>query len=144
MGIGIVVFDDSQPLPHTKAGGTESKRIGFENTKFVHGGTSHIHAGQNKATHGIARCTDVIVCGTGKIEKGIEHEAMFPKEIPDYCIKLACPHDGIVLDNFIGSGTTAVACIENNVNFFGIEKKTEFVHIARSRVSKGGQSVMNF
>ncbi len=48
--------------------------------------------------------------------------------------KLTEPGD-IVLDPFIGSGTTAVACIDTDRNFIGIEKEKEYVDIARNRIA---------
>lgn len=41
-----------------------------------------------------------------------------------------------VLDNCIGSGTTAIAAIRTGRNFIGIEKDPEYVQIARDRVEK--------
>lgn len=67
----------------TKANGTKSNRIGFENGKFDHGGDSHIHAGQNIAKEGVARSRDYIEVGTGKIEKGWKHPAMFPVDVAE-------------------------------------------------------------
>ena len=40
----------------------------------------------------------------------------------------------IVLDNCIGSGTTAIACLKTNRNFIGIEKEFEYVKIAEARI----------
>ncbi len=117
-----------------KANGTVSNRIGFENNKFEHGGKSHIHAGQNNATQGIARCRDYIECGTGKVERGINHPAMYPVQIPEYFIKMCCPENGIVLDPFMGSGTTAIACINTNRNYIGFEKDEEYYELSLERI----------
>lgn len=111
----------NKPYCNPKAVGQESSRLGFESNKFEHGGKSHIHAGQSKSKSGISRGTDVIIAGTSKVEKGIKHPAMFPKEIPDYLIKLGCPENGFIFDPFSGSGTTIRAAIDNNVGFLGTE-----------------------
>lgn len=111
----------SKPYCNPKAVGNPSNRIGFENSKFEHGGKSHIHAGQNKAGVGVARGIDVIVAGTSKIEKGYEHSAMFPLEIPDYIIKLCCRPFGMVVDPFMGSGTTMRSAVLNGMGFCGFE-----------------------
>lgn len=129
----ILWFSKSgNPFCDPKAGGDVSNRLGFENTKFEHGGKSHIHGGQNRPSSGIARVRDVIVAGTSKVEKGeyLTHPAMFPIEVPDYCIKLSCPKNGIVLDPFSGSGTTLRAAVKNDRGFIGFENNKEYVKMA--------------
>ncbi len=113
-----------------------SNRIGFENVKFEHGGDSHIHAGQNNVKVGIARNKDYIKCGTGKIEKGIKHPAMYPVQIPEYFIKMCCPENGMILDPFIGSGTTAIAAINTNRNYIGFELNTTYYELANKRIEE--------
>lgn len=115
-----------KPFCDPKANGKESDRIGFENNKFEHGGKSHIHAGQNESKRGTARSTDVIVAGTSRIEQGHNHPAMYPLELPEYLIKLACPENGFVIDPFLGSGTTARASVSLDRGFVGFEINRDF------------------
>lgn len=96
----------NRPKCYPKANGTPSKRIGLEQAKHPEGGDSFIHKGQNKAKSGIARCTDVVIAGTHQIEKGYNHSAMYPPEVPEYCINLLTDPGDLVLDPFAGSGTT--------------------------------------
>lgn len=118
-----------------KANGVLSERIGFDNRKFEYGGDSHIHAGQNEEIKsGIARCRDYIECGTGKVERGINHPAMYPVQIPEYFIKMCCPDNGIVLDPFMGSGTTAIACINTKRKYIGFEIDKEYYEISNNRI----------
>ncbi len=123
------------PYCDPKANGTESSRIGFENNKFEHGGISHIHAGQNNAKRGIARSRDYIEVGTGRIEKGIPHPAMYPIELPDYLIKMCCPEDGVVCDPFVGSGTTLLSAKRLGVKYIGFDINGEYVDLANARIS---------
>ncbi len=51
-----------------------------------------------------------------------------------YLCKLITPKNGIVLDPFLGSGTTAIACILEGFNFIGIEKEKEYCQIAEARI----------
>ena len=51
-------------------------------------------------------------------------------------IKISSNKKDIVLDMFIGSGTTAVACINTNRNFIGIELDEKYCEIARKRVEE--------
>lgn len=111
----------NKPYCNTKANGQVSNRIGFENEKFEHGGASHIHAGQNRSSLGISRSRDYVECGTGKVEKGIKHPAIYPLEIPRWLINMATKENGMVLDPFMGSGTTARAAIELGRGFVGFE-----------------------
>jgi site-specific DNA-methyltransferase (adenine-specific) len=47
-----------------------------------------------------------------------------------------CPKGGIILDPFIGSGTTAIACIDKHIDWLGIEINPEYVKIAEARIAK--------
>ena len=49
--------------------------------------------------------------------------------------------DGIVLDPFLGSGSTAVACIKEDRKYIGIEIEKEYVDIAGKRVYETNQTV---
>jgi len=54
--------------------------------------------------------------------------------IMEYLIKLVSKEGAVVLDPFLGSGTTAIACVKLNRNFIGIEKEEEYVKIAKARL----------
>lgn len=70
-----------------------------------------------------------------KSEKGF-HPTQKPVELFEYLIKTYTNKDDIVLDNCIGSGTTAVAAINTNRNFIGIEKEWEYCEIANERIKE--------
>ena len=55
-------------------------------------------------------------------ESDRSHPAPFPVELPRRVIKLYSYQKDVVLDPFSGSGTTAIACHQNNRNFICIEK----------------------
>lgn len=63
------------------------------------------------------------------------HFATFPKDLIRPCIKAGCPVDGIVIDPFLGSGTTACVCIEENRKYLGIELNPEYIKIAQKRIN---------
>lgn len=63
-----------------------------------------------------------------------DHEAKFPLELPRRTIKLLTAPDEIVLDCFIGSGTTAVAAVQERRRFIGIEKESKYVALAKVNV----------
>jgi DNA modification methylase len=64
------------------------------------------------------------------------HSATFPVDLPAWFIKLFTQAGDIVLDPFIGSGTTALAAIELARAYIGIDTNKEFVDLARKRISR--------
>lgn len=62
------------------------------------------------------------------------HPTVKPIKLMEYLIKLVTRKDAIVLDPFLGSGTTAIACIKLNRNWIGIEKEDEYIKIAEARI----------
>lgn len=68
-----------------------------------------------------------------KVERGL-HPTQKPVALFEYLIKTYTNEVDLVLDNCIGSGTTAVACINLKRHFIGIEKEPKYVEIARNRI----------
>jgi modification methylase len=67
-------------------------------------------------------------------EPNQKHPAPFPLEIPERCIRASDPK--IVLDPFVGSGTTAVAAKKHGVDYIGIDKSEKYCEIARNRLRR--------
>lgn len=65
-----------------------------------------------------------------------DHEAKFPEELATRIIRLFSAEGDLVLDPFIGSGTTAVAAFKTNRQYIGIEKESTYVDITQSRLQK--------
>lgn len=63
-----------------------------------------------------------------------KHFAVMPEEIARRCILAGCPENGIVLDPFGGSGTTAVVALKNNRNCVLIELNPDYVAMAQRRI----------
>lgn len=63
------------------------------------------------------------------------HFATFPQELPELCIKAGSREGDIVLDPFMGAGTTALVAKELGRNYVGFELKPEYIKIARERLS---------
>ena len=72
-----------------------------------------------------------------------DHEAKFPLELPRRVIKLLTSPGDIVLDCFMGSGTTAIAAIQEGRNYIGIELQPHYVEFAR-RVCEKEKSKIEF
>jgi DNA modification methylase len=62
------------------------------------------------------------------------HFATFPEDLIVDCIKAGCPEGGIVLDPFMGAGTTALVARKLNRNFVGFELNEEYIKIAEKRL----------
>jgi len=63
-----------------------------------------------------------------------QHPAVKPLALCEYLIQLAVPKGAVVLDPFLGSGTTALAARNMERHFIGIEINPEYVAIARKRL----------
>jgi len=62
------------------------------------------------------------------------HFATFPERLVEPMIKAGCPEDGIILDPFMGAGTTALVALKLNRSFIGIELNPEYIKIAEKRI----------
>ena len=62
------------------------------------------------------------------------HFAVFPERLVELCVMAGCPENGIVLDPFIGSGTTAVVAQRLGRKYVGIDSNPEYCEMAQSRL----------
>ena len=63
------------------------------------------------------------------------HSAAFPKALPAWFIKLFTEEDDVVLDPFVGSGTTCMAAYELNRSYIGIELKEDYYQLAVENIN---------
>jgi site-specific DNA-methyltransferase (adenine-specific) len=73
--------------------------------------------------------------------KKIGHPAPFPEELPGRLIKLFSFSGDIVLDPFMGSGTTAIAALKAERNFVGYEINEKYIDLANSRIAVAKQEL---
>jgi site-specific DNA-methyltransferase (adenine-specific) len=64
------------------------------------------------------------------------HWAMYPEELVEIPLKAGCPEKGVVLDPFMGAGTTALVAKKHGRNFLGYELNKEFIDIAEKRLKE--------
>jgi len=62
------------------------------------------------------------------------HPTVKPIDLMRYLVRLVTPKNGICLDPFMGSGTTAVACKAEKFNYIGCELDEQYVKIAEARI----------
>jgi site-specific DNA-methyltransferase (adenine-specific) len=65
----------------------------------------------------------------------VGHPAPFPIDLPYRLIQLYSFKTDIILDPFMGSGTTAIAALESNRNFVGFEISQEYIDLANKRIA---------
>lgn len=78
---------------------------------------------------------DVWVINTVPFKGG--HYAAYPPKLAATCLLAGCPEGGVVLDPFIGSGTTGMVAKQLNRHFIGIELNPEYTSLAYARI--GGE-----
>jgi len=78
--------------------------------------------------------TNVIHLATECSNRG--HSASFPIALPSWFIRLFTAEGDLVLDPFIGSGTTAIACIQLQRHYIGIEAMTQYRALALKSIEK--------
>lgn len=71
------------------------------------------------------------------------HPTVKPTNLMLYLIKLVTPKDGVVLDPFMGSGSTGKAAIRGGFDFIGIEKEEEYIKIAEARINNEHKHITN-
>lgn len=70
-----------------------------------------------------------------------EHPCQFPVALPQTFVKAVCPQGGIVLDPFMGAGSTGVAAAIEGRKFLGGELVPAYIAIAKSRISAARKGV---
>ena len=78
---------------------------------------------------------DVWIINTVPFKGG--HYAAYPPKLVETCLLAGCPDGGIVLDPFMGSGTTGMVAKQMGRHFIGIELNPEYVGLANARI--GGE-----
>jgi site-specific DNA-methyltransferase (adenine-specific) len=66
--------------------------------------------------------------------KANHHPTVKPTTLMQYLVRLVTPPNGIVLDPFMGSGSTGKACAYEGFDFIGIDQSAEYVKIAQARI----------
>jgi len=78
--------------------------------------------------------TNVLHLATECYNRG--HSASFPVSLPSWFIKLFTQKNDIVLDPFLGSGTTAIACLELGRHYIGIEAMENYFALSNESIDK--------
>lgn len=107
-----------------RGGGAYTQNRCFDNSAEVeresHGNKPNLLMKRNKRT--------VWSVATDSFKEA--HFATFPPKLIEPCVIAGCPKGGIILDIFMGSGTTGMVAIKNNRNYIGFELNPKYVEIA--------------
>lgn len=125
----------NQPYCDPKANGSPSKKIGFTAKKGL---AQQFASNSDGNAEGIARSTDILTATIQENDRSEynTHPAQYPATLVEQVIKQLCPTGGMVLDPFMGSGTTAVAALQCGRCYVGFEKEAEYVEIAERRIQE--------
>lgn len=70
-----------------------------------------------------------------EIPRANTHPTVKPQKLMRYLVTMVTPPGGVVLDPFMGSGSTGVAAISSEFQFIGIEKEAEYFQICEARIA---------
>lgn len=90
-----------------------------------------------------AKPTTVFTCAVGST-RGIKHPAPMAMDLAQYLVSLSCPPGGVVLDPFVGSGTTVIAAVQRHRRGIGIDLNEEYLREASMRLERGMPAVSLF
>lgn len=79
-----------------------------------------------------------------KKNKGDEHPTQKPVSLMKWCIEQCKNNPSIILDPFMGSGTTGVAAVQMGKNFIGIEREPKYFEIACNRIEQAQRQIDMF
>lgn len=90
----------------------------------------------SKTEQKLQHLPEVITYQNGYRQGKIFHPQAIPLELTKDILRLYSKDDATVLDPFMGSGTTAVACLQLNRKVIGFEIKEEYINLITSRIQK--------
>ena len=133
---------------------TMSEEAGAELDKYSEGGSSFFYcpkASRKEREAGLENFSASVVTDgreqpidnpyqRGEVKRRNTHPTVKPIALMRWCLKMITPpgEGVIILDPFIGSGTTGVAAALEGISLLGIERESEYAQIARARISHWG------
>ena len=132
-------FDlDAVRVPHVKTRCFKTKSHG----KVMNRPTPHLrghrrppHPGEPQSFHPLGKNPgDVWQISTQPSRSG--HPAPYPERLCEWALKAGCPPGGLVLDPFVGSGTTALVAAKLGRRYIGFDANLSYVRTARTRLRR--------
>ncbi len=122
------------PQSRMKGGRNHFGKVNGTPEQGKNGGGSNLHDGRwDQAFHPKGRNRRTVwEIPLSKFREA--HFAVFPEKLVELCVLAGCPEGGIVLDPFIGSGTTAVVAQKLGRRYVGIDSNPDYCKLAHSRL----------
>jgi len=105
-------------------------------SNLIHDGSEEVISGfpNSKSTGSASRFFYCAKASKSEKGEGNNHPTVKPIKLMRYLVRLITPKGGIVLDPFMGSGSTGIACKQEGFDFIGIEIDKEYLKIAKARI----------
>lgn len=144
-GCRLETFSDGPyTTPRSNFGGRRNSMAGPMDRTGYDGGKGRfpanlMHDGSQEATGGLPDGAErYFYCAKASKRdrgEGNDHPTVKPNALMRWLVRLVCPQGGTVLDPFMGSGSTGVACIQEGMRFVGIDMDEHYCEIAKKRIS---------
>ena len=117
-------------------GDGEGRGVGIHDMTKGRWPANFIHDGSEEATDLLDASARFFYCAkASKADRGENHHpTVKPTDLMRYLCRLVTPPSGIVLDPFMGSGSTGKAAMLEGFAFVGIEREEEYIDIAKARI----------
>ena len=128
----VCIFYKKQPTynPQKTEGKPYKQRLGTQESKEFSTGTK-----RNDNTTGLRYPRSVVYFKTAESEGKQVHPTQKPLALFEYLINTYTNEGELVLDNCMGSGTTAIACLNTNRNYIGFELDEKYYKMAVDRIN---------
>ena len=128
----VCIFYKKQPTynPQKTEGKPYKQRLGTQESKEFSTGTK-----RNDNTTGLRYPRSVVYFKTAESEGKQVHPTQKPLALFEYLINTYTNEGELVLDNCMGSGTTAIACLNTNRNYIGFELDEKYYKTAVDRIN---------
>lgn len=90
---------------------------------------------ESKSDNGERHAVNLIHFNTAECEGKIYHPTQKPVALCEYLIKTYSNENDLILDNCMGSGTTAIACLNTNRNYIGFENNKQYYDLTNQRIN---------
>lgn len=122
------------PESKMKGGRNHFGKVNSTPEQGKNGGNSNLHDGRwDQAFHPKGRNRRTVwEIPLSKFREA--HFAVFPEKLVELCVQAGCPESGVVLDPFVGSGTTAVVAQKLGRHYVGIDINPAYATLAQSRL----------
>jgi len=138
---GAGTWSSDKMAKNVYEGGYAGERVGSSPlgrwpANLIHDGSDEVVAGTGSA----ARFFYCAKASKSDRSEGNTHPTVKPTDLMRYLCRLVTPPGGVVLDPFMGSGSTGKAAILEGFRFIGIERETAYMEIAEGRIKSAAQS----